>query len=119
MVDKVRGIIHMAQKTVPLDLVVKTQVSAYQKALHRAKIPVSRLIVFGSRAKGTAHWYSDIDLAVVSPSFGKDRHRELVKLLGLRTDATLDIEPHPMHPDDLNDRWSTLSNEVKKYGIPV
>ena len=109
----------MARKTIQLDLVVKTQVQEYRKQLKRAKIPISNLFIFGSRAKGTAHWYSDIDVAVISPKFGKDYHRDLVKLMKLRTGATLDIEPHPMHPDDLNDRWSTLAQEVKKYGIPV
>lgn len=111
----------MAQRTVkrPIDLVVLSEIRVYERALRRARIPVKRLILFGSRAKGTNRWDSDIDLAVVSPRFGRDYHRELVRLMSLRTEQTLDIEPHPMHPDDLNDRWSTFAHEVKKYGIPV
>lgn len=99
---------------------VLDRVHRYRRNLRAAGIPITTLIVFGSRAKGTARPDSDIDLAVVSPRFGRDYFREGVRLLRLRRRGELlDIEPHPMHPDDLNDRWSTFAYEVKTYGIPV
>ena len=66
---------------------------------------------------GTHRRESDIDLAIVSPTFGKDYHAELGRLLRLREEVSLLIEPHPFHPDDLADRWSTLAQEVRTRGI--
>ncbi len=34
-------------------------------------IPIEKLILFGSRAKGNYHKWSDIDLIIVSPKFRK------------------------------------------------
>lgn len=92
---------------------------AYRRALREAGIPVQRVILFGSRAKGTHHRWSDIDLAIVSLAFGKDPFAERSKLMRLRKDLSPAIEPHPFHPDDFKDRWSTLAQEIKKYGIPI
>ncbi len=109
----------MARKTVRLTPAVLRQVRSYRLVLKKAGIPVTSLLVFGSRAKGTARPDSDIDVAVISPSCGRNYFDERVRLSVLRNDTLLDIEPHPMHPDDLNNRWSTFAHEVKKYGIPV
>lgn len=84
-----------------------------------AAVPVRQLLVFGSTAKGTRRRTSDIDLAVISPAFGRNYHRELMKLLKLRAGVSYDIEPHPFHPRDLKDRWDPLASEVRKHGIPV
>lgn len=98
---------------------VRHKVQQYCRALRQAKVPFQQTIVFGSRAKGTAHSASDIDVAVVSDSFGRSYDEELSRLLKLRGLNLLEIEPHPFHPDDLNNRWSTLASEIRKYGIPV
>lgn len=92
-------------------------VRRYLQTIERAGIPVQEILVFGSHAKGTPYAGSDIDVAVVSPRFGHDRHDERVQLMRLRRGISTAIEPHPFHPDDLNDRWSSLAQEVKKYGI--
>ena len=91
----------------------------YFHVLSRAGIDVEKMLVFGSQAKGTAHLGSDIDIAVISKKFGKDYSKERVRLMRLGDSVSLAIEPHPFHPDDLNDRWSTLAQEIIKYGIPV
>lgn len=39
------------------------------------KIPVDKMIFFGSYAKGKAHRYSDIDLIIVSPKFSGTEFR--------------------------------------------
>jgi uncharacterized protein len=44
--------------------------------LKRDNINVAKVILYGSRASGKAHEYSDIDVAIVSPDFGKDRFGE-------------------------------------------
>ena len=95
-------------------------VRQYGIILRHDGIAYSRLIVFGSQAKGTAHSWSDIDVCVVSDAFGKDRHTERVKLMHVRRDdALLDIEPHPFHPKDLQDKYDPLASEICKYGVLV
>ena len=108
----------MARRQILLNQQVRQEIDEYRRALNRAKIPVTRLIVFGSQATGKAHPDSDIDVAVISPSFGKNPFREGVRLMRYRS-APYRIEPQPFHPDDLNDRWSTLAHEVRTHGIVV
>lgn len=91
----------------------------YRQLLLQAGIPVADLVIFGSLAKNEAHEGSDIDVAVVSPSFGRDYHDELGQLLRHRERISLLIEPHPFHPDDLQDRWSTLAQEIRTHGIRI
>lgn len=91
----------------------------YRHALDGAGIKIDDFLVFGSQAKGNAQPMSDIDIAVVSSQFSRDYSSERVRLMRLGNKISLAIEPHPFHPDDLNDRWSTFAQEVKKYGIQV
>jgi len=108
----------MAARSTQLAPAVRRQVQAYRQALKRARVPRFRLIVFGSQVKGTARRDSDIDIAVVSPLFGKDRFEEGVRLLRYRG-GNFRIEPHPFHPDDFDDRWDGLAQEVKRFGVAV
>lgn len=105
------------------DIITKDQaidlLRQYRQAINQAGIPVSDLILFGSVVKSATHYGSDIDVAVVSDSFGTDYHEELGQLMKCRRNVSLLIEPHPFHPDDLNNRWDTLAQEIKKYGIRV
>jgi len=94
-------------------------VATFAKRLRAAHIPYEELIVFGSYAKGTAKPWSDIDLCIVSRAFGKDRHKERVKLMHIRNDDTIDIEPHPFHPKELADTYDSLAHEIRTYGISV
>ena len=95
-------------------------VRQYGLMLRHEGIPFARLIVFGSQAKGSARSWSDIDVCVVSDRFGKNRHTERVKLMrARRNDVLLDIEPHPYHPNDLNDKYDPLAAEIRTYGIQV
>jgi predicted nucleotidyltransferase len=57
-------------------------------------IPVSRVVLFGSEARGTAGEWSDIDLVVVSSVFDEPNGRDLVDSLWEATVATRGrIEP--------------------------
>ena len=98
---------------------IKRQIRDYRKTLKKAQINVSQIILFGSQAKGITHKWSDIDLAIISPDFGKDYFDEMVMLARLRDDSMLDIEPHPLHPNDLKEKWSTLAAEIRTHGIPI
>jgi predicted nucleotidyltransferase len=91
----------------------------YRQALAQIGIPVADMLLFGSRAKNTARPDSDIDVAVVSPAFGRDYHDELGQLLRCREHVSLLIEPHPFHPADLQNRWSSLAQEIRTHGIQI
>ena len=77
------------------------------------------MIIFGSHIEGKAHSWSDIDVGIVSKVFGKDFHRELVRLLKLRGSDFLDIEPHPFSPDHINDPYDPLASGVRKYSVRI
>lgn len=97
---------------------ILNQIKAYKKFL-QSKMPVDQVIIFGSQTKDTTHPDSDIDVAVVSKEFGQDYHRELIDLGILTNQFSLDIEAHPFHPKDLDNKYDTLASEIKKHGIPV
>lgn len=47
----------------------------------KKRIPVRKIILFGSRAKGSPEEWSDIDIAVISPKFAGLNDFERIKLL--------------------------------------
>lgn len=105
----------MGKKTV-LNQSLDETIKSYRDVLKTAGIPVERLILFGSRAKGQAKEWSDIDLCVVSPQFGRNSFEEMVELKKLADKVEPMIEPHPLHPDELNNRYDPLVAEVLAHG---
>ena len=91
-------------------------IKAYKNILEKNGVEVEKIILFGSYAKGTAKPWSDLDLCVVSKSFGKDYENELSLLnrLTIRVDPM--IEPHPYNPEDLVDYYDSLAYEINKTG---
>ena len=83
------------------------------------QFPIDQMIIFGSQVKGTARQWSDIDVCVVSPKFGKNRHSERLMLMGLVDDIDLRLEPHPYSPKDFRDKWDGLAAEIRRTGIPI
>jgi len=99
------------------DALKKAQIFIDQ--VRQSGVPVSNATVFGSHSKGVATKDSDIDVCVVSPTFGRDYFEEMVRLrkIALKVDSRL--EPLPFNPSDLADPYSTLASEVRKYGISL
>ncbi len=108
----------MATKRV-LNQDVVREVKRYAAILREKHIPYERLIVFGSQAKGKAKKWSDIDICVVSKTFGKDPHAEMVNLMLASDDSDYIIEPHPYNPVDLQEKYDSVASEIRKYGITV
>lgn len=106
----------MATKSLNPDIL--KLVRLYKNAVAK-KIHVTQLYVFGSHAKGTAKDFSDIDVCVVSPKLGYDRHDERVMLSRFIDDIDLRIEPHPYNASDLSDPWDPLAHEILKYGVLI
>ncbi|MBI5038572.1 MAG: nucleotidyltransferase domain-containing protein [Nitrospirae bacterium] len=51
------------------------KIKEFVKALRQHKIRVVKVVIYGSIVSGKAHEYGDIDVAIISPDFGKDRYR--------------------------------------------
>jgi hypothetical protein len=64
---------------------------------------VRSVYLFGSYAEGRATDESDIDIAVISPDFGQDRHRDLALLSRCRLPDALEIEALPFSDRELQD----------------
>lgn len=82
-------------------------------------IQISKGFVFGSWIKGIATEDSDIDVCLVSPSFGKDYIQEMIDLRKIALTIDSRIEPIPLTPTDFADPLSTLSSEINKYAYTL
>lgn len=81
---------------------------------------MEKIILYGSHASGYARPDSDIDVAVVSPDFGKDRFEEGVQLRYIAGDIDLNIEPIPLSPESYeNDTWVPIIWEIRDKGIEI
>ncbi|MEK9179618.1 MAG: nucleotidyltransferase domain-containing protein, partial [Patescibacteria group bacterium] len=75
--------------------------------------------LFGSVANKTNTVSSDIDVCIVSKTFGKDRASERVKLMLLREGISDLFEPHPLSVAEFESSINPFSLEVKRKGIRV
>lgn len=80
---------------------------------------IKAIILFGSYAKGTEHEDSDIDIAVITDDIKTDRFDEEIKLMQLRWDIDLRIEPHIISISDYENNETPFVVEVKNTGIKV
>lgn len=88
-------------------------------ALVTAGIPVNNAYLYGSHAKGNAKSYSDIDICVVSPNFGKDMISEMVKLRQISRRVDDRIEPLPFGLEDINNPYDPLAAEIRRFGQSI
>jgi len=96
------------------------KVNAFVKELKKQKIKVVKVIIYGSRVSGKAHEYSDIDIAIISPDFGKDRYEEGVRLFEIASKIDPLIEPVPISVESYkNDTWVPLIYEIRTKGIEL
>jgi predicted nucleotidyltransferase len=91
----------------------------FVQLLKQQGIDVSKVILFGSYARGRANPDSDIDIVIVSTQFGQDTAEEMMLLRKISLKVDSHIEPVPLSPEDLNDNFSTFAQEIKRYGIEV
>lgn len=97
----------------------ESKAKKFIESLSKAGIKVSQAYLFGSHAKGESKKDSDIDVCVISPSFSKDYLAEMVRLRKYSLEIDSRLEPVPFLPGDLNDKYSTLASEIRKYGVPL
>lgn len=99
--------------------VIRTVVE-YLNVLRGAGIPVSRAIIYGSRARGDAHDDSDIDLLVVSGLFDAEPRARVGELWRLAAEVDVHLEPVPVGERRfVEDRVSPLLEMARREGIAV
>ena len=95
-------------------------VRKFIKALKQEGIPVDRVILYGSYAKGKTRPDSDIDVAVISKNFGKDRVEEGMALFRIAGKIDPRLEPIPISSESYEkDTWVPLIYEIKEKGIEL
>ena len=100
--------------------IIEEKVRKFVKELKREKIRVNKVILYGSRVSGKVHEYSDIDVAIVSPDFGKDRYEEGERLFEIASAIDPRIEPVPISVESYkNDTWIPLIYEIRKNGLEL
>ncbi len=83
------------------------------------EIPVAKVILFGSYAKGTNHEYSDVDLAIFSDYFSDMSRIDGIQYLLLRAmNYDIDLEPQPFSIDDYNNPVGIVE-EILETGIEI
>ncbi|MBI5197428.1 MAG: nucleotidyltransferase domain-containing protein [Nitrospirae bacterium] len=96
------------------------KINKFVKALRRHRIRVAKVILYGSSVSGKAHEYSDIDVAIVSPDFGKDRYREGARLFEIASEIDTRIEPVPLSLNAYEkDTWVPLIYEIRVKGLEL
>ncbi len=95
-------------------------IKRFAAALAKEGITVDNIILYGSYAKGKARSDSDIDVAVVSKDFGKDRTEEGMLLFRIAGEIDPRIEPVPISVESYkNDTWVPLIYEIRTKGVEL
>lgn len=92
----------------------------YAKRISKEKkIPIEKIIMYGSQVRGDAHKWSDIDVCIISKKF-KDPINSLQFLLTQREreEIMAGLEPIGFTPKDFRGGGS-LINEIKKTGVEI
>ena len=98
---------------------VKKVAKDYVEKVKNAGITIEATYLFGSFAKGKTHKDSDIDICIVSSSFEKDYFDEETKIRMISLGSDIRIEPIAYNPTNLNNKFNSFAQEIKKYGISL
>ncbi|MCX5868394.1 MAG: nucleotidyltransferase domain-containing protein [Proteobacteria bacterium] len=99
---------------------IKKIIKKFAGALKKEGIDIDKIVLYGSHANGWPRRDSDIDLAVVSRNFGKDRFQEGVFLLKIAGQIDSRLEPIPLSQKSYQrDTWVPLIYAIRQDGIDV
>jgi predicted nucleotidyltransferase len=108
----------MAKKRISKKIIklVRNYIERLEK---KEELPITQVIIFGSRAKGKNRRLSDIDVCVISPRF-KDSLKALEFLWQKRKDEEVraGLEPVGFSEKDFRE-GNSLIEEIKKSGIRI
>lgn len=83
------------------------------------RLPIEKVIIFGSQVKGKPHHFSDIDVCIISSRF-KDCLKALQFLWEKRKDEEVKagLEPIGFSKEDFK-KGNSLIQEIKRNGIEI
>jgi len=94
-------------------------VKDYIKAVKARNISVEKVFLFGSYVENKADEWSDIDIAIISPDFGKDKYlNECLILREIKREINLLISPEPYSLEEYKNaqKGDFLYDEIIKKG---
>lgn len=103
-----------SKKTLSFDEVIEL-VRQYKRTIRPRFTDEPKVMLFGSYAQGTGRPHSDIDVAVIVPSYGDKKLEWSMNLWHDVDQVSLLIEPVLL----AEDRWSPLYDDVIRTGIAV
>ncbi|MEW6685804.1 MAG: nucleotidyltransferase domain-containing protein [Candidatus Edwardsbacteria bacterium] len=96
------------------------KVKKFVDILKRKGIRIDKIILYGSYVRGNPRGESDIDVAVISRDFGKDRTEEGMTLFRIAGDVDPRIEPIPISLKSYEeDTWLPLIYEIRTKGVEI
>ena len=103
-----------------VDAEIRSIVLRFVDVLNSKGIRVEKAVLYGSYASGNVHTGSDLDLAIISPDFGKNRFEEGKMLLQIAWRIDPRLEPIPISSESYQkDTWVPLIYEIKEKGIEL
>ncbi len=103
-----------------VDQEIRNIVMKYIDVLTDKGIHIEKVVLFGSYASKQGQEVSDIDIAVISSDFGKDRSEEGKLLFQAAWRVDPRIEPIPISLEAYeNDTWIPLIYEIREKGIEI
>ena len=90
-------------------------VRRYKEVISPRFAVAPKVMMFGSYSKGYANPDSDIDVAVIVPTYGNSKHELSMALWRDVRSISFLIEPVLM----AEDRWSPLYDDVMRTGVAV
>ncbi|MEA3452777.1 MAG: nucleotidyltransferase domain-containing protein [Patescibacteria group bacterium] len=90
-----------------------------QRLSEEEKLPIKRVMIFGSQATGKTHTWSDIDVCIISPKF-KNALKAVEFLLTKRKreEVMAGLEPVGFTEEDFATS-SAFLNEIKRTGFEL
>ena len=99
---------------------IQNIVSKFVTAIALHGVHVEKALLYGSVATGKKTADSDLDVAIVSNDFGKDRFNEGKMLMQLAWRIDPRLHPVPVSADSYsNDTWIPLIHEIRTHGVEV
>ena len=103
-----------------LDPEVRRIINSFVRNLIKEEIKVEKVLLYGSYASGLFHENSDVDLAIISSDFGKNKFEEGKLLLRIAWRIDPRLNPIPVSTEALEkDTWVPLIDEIRQKGIEL
>jgi uncharacterized protein len=95
-------------------------VDKFHQAVTGRGVRIEKILLYGSAAGNRSREDSDIDLAVISKDFGRDRLGEGTLLMQIAWRVDPRIHPVPVSAKSyLHDTWIPLIHEIREHGIEI